>query len=103
MAIIRGLKVTLPPSDSPDVVGYRMRIVPVPDLPTVDTPFVELGLDPTDIDLATLPGLEDIDGVFNMAFSAVDDFDNESPFVIVRDKAIDFLAPNPPGTPVFSS
>lgn len=103
MAIIRSLRVTLPPSASPDVVGYRMRIAESPALPTVDTPFVELGADPTDIDLASLPGIGDLDGVYNMAFSAVDDAGNESDLVVARDKALDFLAPNAPGVPEFSN
>lgn len=102
MAIIRQLRMTLPPSASDDVVGYRMRLAAVPAMPDEDTAFIELGADPVNLNLAELPGVGDLDGRYNMAFSAVDDAGNESDFVIVEDMPLDFLAPLPPGTPVFS-
>lgn len=102
MALIKTLRVTLPPSDSPDVVGYRLRIAEAPAEPDYDTPFVDLGADPTDINLAELPGFSGLDGRYNMAFSAVDDAGNESDFVVVEDMPLDFLVPLPPGTPEFS-
>ena len=102
MSLIRTLRVTLPPSQSQDVVGHRLRIAATPGWPDYNTPFVELGPEPTNVNLAELPGFSGLDGRYNMAFSAVDDAGNESDFVVVEDMPLDFLAPLPPGTPEFS-
>lgn len=102
MAKIKSLRVTLPPSSSPDVVEYRLRITPNNIDPTYESEFISLGNDPTNIDIASLDGLADVDDVVNMGFSAVDDAGNESDLVMVRNVPLDFLAPNAPGTPVFS-
>lgn len=102
MAKIKSLHVTLPPSNSPDVVEYRLRITPINTDPTYDSTFISLGDDPTNIDIARLDGLAEVDDVVNMAFSAVDDAGNESDMVMVRNVPLDFLAPNAPGAPEFS-
>lgn len=102
MALIKALKVTLPPSSSDDVAGYRLRILASPATPNYDTPFIELGDSVVDVDVASLPGVSDLNGTYVMSFSSVDQEGNESDFVTVA-RPLDFLAPAPPGQPVFSS
>ena len=89
-------------SPSPDVVGYRLYIEPMPDEVTYSSESVDLGNPVNDegfvvIDLASLPEFTTKDGRFNIGVTSVDDADNESSMSKAYDVPLDFVAPDPPG------
>jgi hypothetical protein len=96
MAKVKGLTMTFPASDSPDVVGYKLYIAEAPETVTYDSQAFDLGMS-TEIDLSTLPGMTTKDGVYNMGVTAVDDAGNESSMSLANEVPLDFVAPNPPG------
>ena len=96
MARVKSTKISFQPSDSPDVVDYLLYVSPE-DVPVdYDAPVWSIGLDP-EVDLADLPGMTTMDGVYNIGITALDDAGNESSMSIAEGVALDFLAPNPPG------
>lgn len=96
MAKIKDAVLNIPPSGSPDVVGYKLYIQETPVAVTYDSEVFELG-NVASIDLATLPGFTTKDGVYNIGVAAVDDAGNESSMSMLSDVPLDFVAPDPPG------
>jgi len=96
MAKVKDVTLSFPGSGSADVVGYKLYIVPVPEVIDYDSPSFDLG-NVTSIDLSTLPGMTSQDGVYNLGLTAVDDAGNESSFSLINDVPLDFAAPDPPG------
>jgi len=96
MAKVKSVQLSFPPSESPDVVGYKLYMVEAPAVVDYDSPSYDLG-DNTSIDLATLDGMTSQDGVYNLGLTAVDDAGNESSMSLLNDVPLDFMAPNPPG------
>jgi hypothetical protein len=83
------------PSISPDVVGYKLYIAPVPDAVTYESQSFDLG-NQAELDLATLDGMTTTDGVYNLGVTAVDDAGNESSMLTTNDVPLDFSAPDAP-------
>lgn len=100
MAKIKDVTLSFPPSESPDIVGYKLFIETVPAEITHDSPSYDLGNN-TSILLNTV--LENIDGVFNIGVAAVDDVGNESDFSLMNDVPLDFVPPVPPGALTITS
>lgn len=96
MSKINSKTLSFVPSDSPDVVGYKLYLQETPDAVSYDSQSFDLGTN-TSVDLGTLPGLENVDGIFNIGIVAIDDAGNESDMSIASDVPLDFVAPNPPG------
>ena len=96
------------PSTSQDVESYRLYLRP--DEPNVQltkynaTIQTDLGNPPADpdgfikINLQNVPDLADIDGMYDLGVSAIDDGGNASPLLLqgLADISLDFLAPSPP-------
>ena len=95
MAKVKDVTLTFPPSESEDVVGYKLYIETAPTEVTHDSPSYDLGNNTTDILLNTILG--NIDGVFNIGVVATDDVGNESDFSLLSDIPLDFVPPGPPG------
>ena len=96
MAKIKTVILSFPPSDSPDVEGYKMYLEESSGTLSYDSLSYDLGNN-TSVDLATLSGLDTVDGVYDIGVTAVDDAGNESSMSTITDVPLDFLAPNPPG------
>jgi len=101
MAKVNEQTLSFAPSDSPDVVGYKLYIEPVPAPVSYESLSFDLRNETT-IVLSSLPGMTSQDGVFNLGVSAVDDAGNESSMSLISDVPLDFEAPNPPGELVIS-
>lgn len=96
MSMIKSKTLSFAPSDSPDVVGYKLYIEEAPNPVSYSSQAFDLGNN-TEVDLISLPGMADIDSVYNMGVAAVDDAGNESEMSLINDVPLDFVAPNPPG------
>lgn len=106
MAKLRQVTLKFTPSQSDDVIGYKLFVEPAPNPPDYDNSmFFDLGLpavDPADgkvhVDLtALLQGNPAItDGTYNVAVVAEDDGNNLSAFAGVNDVPLDFVAPDAP-------
>ena len=96
MAKIKDVKLSFPPSESLDIVGYKLYIETSPTEVTHDSPSHDLGNNTADILLNTILG--NIDGTFNIGVVAVDDVGNESDFSLMDDVPLDFVPPGPPGS-----
>jgi hypothetical protein len=96
MSKVLSTKVSFPPSESPDVVGYKLYLQPAPDPVTYSSPSFDLGTN-TEVIISTLPGMDQVDGVYNMGVSSIDDAGNESDLKIMENVSLDFFAPAPPG------
>lgn len=96
MAKINSKVMNIGISDSPDVVGYRVRVANTGSIVNYDTPYTEFGVDETAVDVATLPAMANVDGDFDFYVSSVDDAGNESDFATAYGIQVDFLAPSPP-------
>ena len=99
MSKIKGVKISFPASESPDVVGYKMYMAESPDPVGYNSPSWDLG-NVTEVDLSTLEGMTTKDGVYNLGVVAIDDAGNESSMSKLDGVAIDFVAPDPPGSVV---
>jgi len=93
---VKNVVLSFPPSNSPDVVGYKLYVQEAPDPVTYDSEDFLLG-DVTSVDLATLPGMTTKDGIYNLGITAVDDAGNESSMSKMDDVPLDFVQPDPPG------
>lgn len=94
MSKVLSTKLSFSPSTSEDVVGYKLYIQPVPDPVTYDSPSFDLG-NKTEVFISTLPGMEEVDGVYNLGVTAVDDAGNESSMNVIEAVPLDFFAPAP--------
>ena len=100
MAKIKDVTLSFPPSESADVVGYKLYLETVPTEVTHDSPSHDLGNN-TSVLLNTILGT--IDGVYNIGVVAVDDVSNESDFSLMNDVPLDFVPPGPPGSLTITS
>lgn len=96
MAKVQSVNLSFPPSDSPDVEGYKLYLEEAPAEVNYDSLSFDLGNN-TSIDLATLDGMTTRDGLYNIGITAVDEAGNESSMSLISDVPLDFEAPNPPG------
>jgi len=94
MAKIQPKILNIGESADTDVVGYRIRVAKADVNVDYDTAYTEVTA--TAVDVSTLPGLADVDDIFDFYISAVDDQGNESDFAIALGVPVDFLAPTPP-------
>lgn len=94
MSKVLSTRLSFSPSTSEDVVGYKLYLQQAPDPVTYDSPSFDLG-DKTEVYISTLPGMEEVDGVYNLGVTAVDDAGNESSMQVLEGMALDFLAPAP--------
>lgn len=83
-------------SSADDVVGYRLRMAPVPSEVTYDTPSFDVG-DVTEFDFSTDTDFDGFDGVFNLGLTAVDDGGNESDITKLDNYPLDLVPPDAPG------
>jgi hypothetical protein len=96
-------KLTIDPSPSPDVVGYRMYYVPVgeeiftvKDNPDNHSPFILLDSSLT-YDLHSIPAFGSLDGEYDVGFTAIDDASWESELGGLNYAVpFDFVPPEPP-------
>jgi hypothetical protein len=96
MSRVLSTKITFPASASTDVVGYKLYLELAPQPVTYESQSFELGYK-TEVIISTLPGVDQLDGVYNIGVTAVDEAGNESEFKLLNDVALDFYAPDPPG------
>lgn len=101
MAKIASQSMTIGKSDSPDVVGYRVRVVGANVPVSYDTAYHETQSEV--VDISTIPALKDADGTFDFYVSAFDEVGNESDFVSASGVVVDFHAPLPPSGISFST
>lgn len=106
MAKIVSKNLTLPESNSADVVDYKMYVEESPTALTYDSPSVSLGNDVVDgnieKDLSEYVSMFPNDANYNLGFTSVDDIGNESDMVEALNIPFDFVAPNPPGNPIIT-
>jgi hypothetical protein len=100
MAKIKDVTLSFPPSESSDVVGYKLYLETSPTEVTHDSPSHDLGNN-TSILLNTILGT--IDGIYNVGVVAIDDVGNESDFSLMSDIPLDFVPPGPPGSLTITS
>lgn len=96
MSKVLSTKLSFPPSESPDVVGYKLYVQPAPDPVTYDSPSFDLG-NKTEVFISTLPGLDQVEGVYNLGVTAVDEAGNEADIKFLEGVSLDFFAPAPVG------
>lgn len=96
MPKVKTVKISFPPSGSPDVAGYRLYMSESPAPVDYACPSWDLGSN-TSVDLSTLDGMTTRDGTYNLGIVAVDGAGNESSMSILEGVALDFVAPDPPG------
>ena len=107
MAKIKETWLRFAPSDSPDVVTNKLYLELSPIVVTDTSPSFDIGNNINgdglvEVNLAIVPGMTTLDGVYNIGVAAVDDRGNEASMTLADDIALDFLAPNPVGSLVFS-
>ena len=100
MSKIKDVTLSFPPSESTDVVGYKLYLETSPTEVTHESPSHDLGNN-TSILLNTILGT--IDGVYNIGVVSVDDVGNESDFSLMSDVPLDFVPPGPPGSLTITS
>jgi len=86
---------TIQPSPSPDVVGYKVYYCPASQTLNFNSDSVDVGMNLSIIVPDQLPGFETLEGDYNIAVSAYDDWGNET----MTDPVIyplDFIAPLAP-------
>lgn len=93
---VQNVTISFPPSDSPDVIGYKLYVEEAPAELSYDSESWDVGNE-TSIDLSLLDGMTTKDGLYNLGVTAVDDAGNESSMSVASDVPLDFDAPNPPG------
>jgi len=96
MGKVKQTMLSFPPSNSPDVVGYKIYIEAVPKPVDFDSPSFDIGNN-TSIDLSVLPGMTTTDGTYNIGVTAIDDAQNESSMSVLENVPLDFAAPDAPG------
>lgn len=92
MAKVLSTRISFPPSPSEDVVGYKLYLEEYPSPVSYDSRAFHLG-NKTDVIISTLPGLDIVDGAYNLGITAVDDAGNESDMKTIENVALDFFAP----------
>lgn len=97
MSKIKSKVLSFGSSDSPDVVSYKLYVAAAGEDLTYESEAFDLGM-VTSVDLSAIPALTAKDGVFSIGVTAIDDGGNESDMSVVNGVALDFLAPNPPGS-----
>lgn len=107
MAKVKETWLRFPPSDSPDVVTNKMYMEETPVVVTYDSPSFDIGNNLNaeglvEIDIATLPDMTTMDGVYNIGVAAVDDRGNEASLTLLNDVPFDFISPNPVGALIVS-
>jgi len=95
MSTIKNVTVRFQPSNSPDVVGYRLYMEEAPVAVSKVSQAWDLG-DVTSIELSTLKDMITKDGVYNIGITAIDDDGNESSISVAGDVPLDFIPPDPP-------
>jgi len=93
---VKNVTLSFPPSNSPDVVGYKLYVQEAPGPVDYDSESFDLGNE-TSIDLSALPNMTTKDGTYNLGITAVDDAGNESSMSKINDVPLDFVQPDPPG------
>jgi hypothetical protein len=104
MAKLRDVKLKFNPSQSSDVVGYKLYVQPVPDAPNYTSQSYPLGSPEPDVESGKIViNLTELlsdgsvaDGVYNVGVAAVDDGDNISSMDILNNVPLDFVAPDAP-------
>ena len=82
-------------SSSEDVVGYRLRVTEAPLIPDYADTAIEVG-NVTEFDFGASPDFAGLDGVYNLALSAVDDAGNESDLTRLSSYPLDLVPPAAP-------
>ena len=94
MSKIAVKKLSFNPSQSADVVGYKLYIEEAPDVVSYDSQSFDLGVKTSGIDLGAVIGEQD--GTFNIGLTAYDDAGNESDIYEMGEFPLDFTAPDAP-------
>ncbi|OEU68382.1 MAG: hypothetical protein BBJ57_02130 [Desulfobacterales bacterium PC51MH44] len=107
MPQVAPIKIAFPPSDSPDVVNYRLYYVDTSETLGLNSPYVDLPPQAADPDGDMRFNAGDVkdaqgnivfeDGRYNLGVAAIDDAGNESEMSTLLDVPLDFVPPNPPG------
>lgn len=106
MALLKSVKLQFNKSNSPDIGFYKLYAQSTNDSVGVNynSPSFNLGMPEFDengvaqIDLSSIPGMNLMDGTYNLGITAVDDAGNESAMLTTGLEGIqlDFVAPDPP-------
>ena len=107
MAKIKETWLRFLPSDSPDVVTNKLYLEVSPAPVTETSASFDIGNfingdGLVEVNLAVVPGMTTLDGIYNVGVAAVDDRGNEASMTLADEIALDFLAPNPVGSLSFS-
>lgn len=107
MSVVKPMYLRFVPSDSPDVITNKMYMEEAPSIVTSQSPSFDIGNNLNaeglvEVDLAVLPGMTTMDGVYNIGVAAVDDRGNEASMTLMNDVPFDFVAPNPVGSLIIS-
>jgi hypothetical protein len=100
--LIKAVTLKFTPSQSTDVVGYKLYYVPQGETLDYASPSIDLGLPDVNAEgkieaqVSELPNFQAADDVFSLGITAVDDVGNESP-MSTADVTLDFTAPDAPG------
>jgi hypothetical protein len=101
MAKLKPAILRFPKSGSPDVVDYMLYMEPEGTPVTYDSPSYSIGTNEVAgyivVDLAQVPGMTTLDGVYDIGVAAVDDAGNESSMSTKDSVPLDFTPPDPPG------
>jgi len=96
MSKIKDVTLTFPEVNAPDLVGYKLYFQETPAPVSYNSQFIDLGKN-NSVNINTLDPLKNVDGVFNLGVTAVDDAGNESDMTTVSGVPLDFIAPDAPG------
>ena len=101
MSKVLNTKISFPASESPDVIGYKLYIEQAPNQVSYESKSFDLG-NKTEIFISTLEGMDQVDGVYNLGVTSVDDAGNESDLTVLEGVSLDFFAPAPVGAVTIS-
>jgi len=103
MAQVKGMKITVKKSGSPDVETYALYMQKSPQPVDYQSErfdltglYVEEG-DNIVFDMTDISDMTTKDGTYNIGIVAIDDAGNESSMSVANNIQFDFIAPDPPG------
>lgn len=96
MSKVNNIVLEFSPSESADVVGYKLYITQAPEPVTYDSKAINLGSS-TMVVLNELKGMPTTDAIYNLGVTAVDIVGNESSMSLLDNVPLDFTAPDAPG------
>lgn len=96
MSKVNNIVLEFSPSESKDVVGYKLYITQAPEPVTYESKVINLGNN----NMVVLNELKDMpttDNIYNLGVTAIDIAGNESSMSLLDNVPLDFTAPDAPG------